>query len=490
MTLPGDLFAALWPTVVPSAGVIVARPWDGRFAPEFNEVCSLLAKASNADVAAEIEAYLAGDPVPFACAVTPAIERAFVVMCALDTVAIAIHPAMPNRLPGIGRVPAGMLSIMKAKRTSTGHYANVAGIGMVVPKGHLVSRKSPRPDDAEEASGTDLAHQFSNLTLVNHPGQGRTLRFIAPPPYKFFVSPDRADHVGLAPIAEDRDDIEFVTTKRGDRPFLDAVPKAPLLADRITAAVTALLDDGAGIIVLPELVGSVASAEALQIALKARGSGTEGLILAGTGASASVDPGSHRPHNEAMLISANGRILTHQRKLHLFNMGIGRMRDCDITAAPGCGSRNHMEDAAAGSELVVCDLHGLGRVMTLICEDLQQQVPGGDLALVLRPDWILAPVLDISQTTGRWTHSRSIEIGRKTSSRVVVSCCATLGVRMAKEATLVSTAGTINTGICFDGADGRRVRLVGSTGALAPDRTVVKWESKTWPNHSIVLNPN
>ena len=303
------------------------------------------------------------------------------------------------------------------------------------------------------------------------------------------MSPDRADNVGLAPIAEDRDDITFITTKRGDRPFLDAIPKAPLLADRITAAVTALLGDGAGVIVLPELVGSAASVEALKAALRARGSGTEGLILAGTGASASVDPGSHRPHNEAMLIGSNGRVLAHQRKLHLFNMGINRMRDCDIAAAPGCGSRNHMEDAAAGSELVVCDLHGLGRVMTLICEDLQQQVPGGDLALILRPDWILTPVLDISQTTGRWTHARSIEIGRKTLSRVIVSCCATLAVRMAKADTLAATAATINTAICFDGADGRRVRLVESTGALTPDRTVVRWDSATWPMHEIVLDP-
>lgn len=487
MTLPADLFAKLWPIVLPFAGEIVARPWDGRFAPEFNAISLLLEQATDPDVPTEIEAYLAGNGVSFDCGVTAPAERAFVVMCALDAVAIAIHPAMPNRLPRLGKAPSGMLASMKAKRTSSGHYADVAESGIVVPKGHLVSRKGPRPDDVNDASGTDLAHQFAHLTLVPHPGNGRTLRFIAPSPRKFFVSSDRADYVGLAPIAEDRDDIDFVTTKRGDRPYLDAIPKAPLLTDRITASVTALLDEGAGIIVLPELVGSTASAEALKTALKARANSAEGLILAGTGASASLAPGSHRPHNEAMLIGANGRVLAHQRKLHLFNMGISRMRDCEIAAAPGCGSRNHMEDAAAGTELVVCDLHGLGRVMTLICEDLQQQTPGGDMALLLRPDWILTPVLDVSQTAGRWTHSRSIEIGRKTLSRVVVSCCATLGVRMEKGDTLAATTTAINTGICFDGADGRRVKLVESTGALAPDRTVIKWDSSTWPQHAIVL---
>lgn len=487
MTLPGELFAALWPIVEPFAGAIVVRPWDGRFAPEFNAISKLLEEAANPDVPSEIEAYLASETVPFSCGVSPRPERAFVVMCALDAVAAAIHPALPNRLPGLGRAPTGMLAAMKEFRTINGYYADVAGTGIVVPKGHLVSRKRPRPDDAECASGTDLAHQFAHLTLVAHPGHGRTLRFVTPAPRKFFVSPARADHVGLAPIAEDYEDLDFVTSKRGDRPFLDAIPKAPILANRITDAVSALLDDGAGIIVLPELVASPASVENLKAELKNRGSGAEGLIVAGTGASTSTDPATGRPHNEAMLIGANGRVLAHQRKLHLFNMGIGRMQDCKITAEPGCETRSHMEDAAPGAELVVCDLHGLGRVMTLICEDLEQQVPGGDLALALRPDWILTPVLDVNQTVGRWTHSRSIEIARKTLSRVVVSCCATLGVRMANGTTLAATAQEIQTGICFDGAEDRRVKLVVSNGALAPDRTLVKWDSAAWPTHRIVL---
>lgn len=487
MTLPGHLFASLWHAVEPYAGAVVARPWDGRLATEFGSIFELFLAASSHEVPSEIEAYLAGRSVPFECGVTDPAERAFVVMCALDDSAAFIHPSLPNRLPGIGRSPNGMLAAMKSARTTDGHYADIRDMGMVVPKGHLVNRGRGRMLDVGEASGTDLAHHFSHLAVIPHPGHGRTLRFVALAPSKFFVSPGRADRVGLAPIAEDRDDLDFKTSVRGDRPFLDAVPKAPLLADRITKAVTALLDEGAGVVVLPELVGSPQSADTLRAALRARGSVSEGLVLAGTGASDEIDPGSRRPHNEAMLIGANGRVLAHQRKLHLFNMAIGRMQDCDIAPYPGCEARSHMEDAAAGTELVICDLHGLGRVMTLICEDLQQQVPGGDLALVLRPDWILAPVLDINQVTGRWTHSRAIEIGRKTLSRVVVSCCATLGVRMAKGITLSGTASTVSTGFCFDGGN-RRVRFVESTGTLSPDRTVVEWKSGAWPTHQIVLD--
>ena len=92
MTLPGELFAALWPIVEPFAGAIVVRPWDGRFAPEFNAISQLLEVAANPDVPPEIEAYLASEAVPFSCGVSPRPERAFVVMCALDAVAAAIHP--------------------------------------------------------------------------------------------------------------------------------------------------------------------------------------------------------------------------------------------------------------------------------------------------------------------------------------------------------------------------------------------------------------
>ena len=488
MTLPGHLFASLWQSVVPSAGAIVARPWDGRTAAEFKEISLLLAGAADDHVPPEIEAYLAAEAVPFACTVTAGPERDFVVMCALDEVAIAIHPAFPNRLPGIARKPSGMLSAMKAARTSSGCYADLAAIGMVVPKGHLVTRARPRPNDGDDASGIDLAHQFDHLTLVAYPKHGRTLRFIAPSPRKFFVSPDRMDHVGLAPIAEDRDDLAFVTSQRGTRAYLDAVPKEPELSDRIRAAVVGMLDEGAGVIVLPELVTSADAASALGATLAARGSTTSCLIVVGTGPTTSLEDGSQRPHNEAVLMGSNGRVLAKQRKLHLFNMAIGRMRDCDITPANGCEGRSHMEDAACGTELIVCDLHGLGRVMTLICEDLQQQDPGGDLALVLRPDWILTPVLDIDQNEGRWTHARAIEIGRKTLSRVVISCCATLGVRMAKAEKLVDAAATIKTGICFDGANRNRVKIVQPTGAHAPERIVVRWDSSSWPTHRLVLN--
>lgn len=489
---PGELFAQLWVRVEPSAGLVIETPWDGRGAQECETISSLLVNAAVEDIPPQIEAYLAGEPVPFGCDVNDADQRAFVVMCAIDQAAMLIHPAMPIRLAARGTILSPLLLGMKAERTVTGCYGELVGAGLVVPKGHLMSRI--RPDDLHEASGTDIAHQFEYLTLVRPLGQGRRVRFLVPPPHRCDIPADRSGQVGLAPIAEDRDDLAFLTSARGReaarRPYLETVPAAPLLADRITRAVESMLDGGAGLVVLPELVANAAAVDHLQTMLRARLPGaTPALILAGTGPSRDV-AASGRPYNETSILTADGRLLFSQRKLNLFNMNAARMAGCGIGCADGCDENAHLEDAAAGDELVICDLHGLGRVMVLICEDLEQQRPGGDVALSARPDWILAPVLDVSQTAGRWTHARAIEIGRKTGSRVVVSCSATLGVRLAGKTALADCdGGTLQTGICFDGHNHERVLFVEAAPASAPRFTVVPWESHRWPRHQTGLGP-
>ncbi len=487
MASPGVLFAQLWQRIEPKAGEILAVPWAGRNATEFGDLLQLLTSAAGPDLPDEIDAYLAGEVMPFPCSVADPDQRAFVVLCVIDESAIAVHPAFATRLPGISRSLGGMLTTMRAERTSEGCYADVAGIGLVVPKGHLMPRK--RPDDRSEASGTEIGHQFEHLTLVRHLGQGRTIRFEAPPPSKFDLPPDRAEAVGLAPIAEEPGDLKFIASQRGDRAYLDTVPGIPTLIDRATVAVKAMLHEGAGLVVLPELTMPQGGAATLAAALKAQGgAATPALIVAGSGIGDNFDPAVGRPHNEAVLLSADGRVLCRQRKINLFNMSVDRMEQCGIARAVGFENKPHLEDSAAGTEQVVLDLLGLGRVLPLICEDLEQDKPGGEVALSIRPDWIVTPVLDVSLAAGRWPHRRAIELGRKTLSRVVVSCSGTLGVRAAGAATLAATRPHVNIGICYDGFVDNRIYLVPGTDALSPDRTVITWDAASWPKHKIILD--
>jgi hypothetical protein len=477
VTSPGALFGNLWHRLSPRAGVIIGTPWHGRQAAEFNTLSTLFATSSKAGVPQLALDYLDGKPVPFACTVADVDERAFVVMCALDQACMNIHPAYPTRLSSSGRPLGAMLAGMKADRTRSGCYSDVTGVGIVVPKGHLT--KPAFPSDGEEASGSDISHQFTSLTMVPHPRTGRSLRFVTPSPSKFSLTDgDGVDKVGFAPIAEDRDDLVFSTCDRGSSPYLDTRPSSAI-SSRMAEVVESLLDRGAGTILLPELVADHISLQELRRRLSSRSGGKTALIVCGSGASSIVDPATGRPHNEAVVMTADGRVLGQQRKLHLFRMAASRMKECAIDCEPGHENRGHIEDAAAGQELIVYDLFGLGRVMVLICEDLQQSDPGGDTALASRPDWILTPVLDVPQEVGRWTHQRAYEIGRKTYSRVVVSCSATLGVRQRSAAKL-SDCPDIAIGVCMDGFASNKVHLIKSDCVSTPHTVLFDWNGPDW----------
>lgn len=120
-------------------------------------------------------------------------------------------------------------------------------------------------------------------------------------------------------------------------------------------------------------------------------------------------------------------------------MAAPRMRQRALPRADGHDDDLHMEHCATGNELALCNILGLARVMVSICEDLEQQTPGGDTALHAQPDWILASVPDVAVASCRWEYRRAVEIGRKTGWRVVVSCSATLEGRSLGKRNLTDT---------------------------------------------------
>lgn len=477
--LPGELFGTLWQDVVPFQHDVRITPWHGRRATEFRALRDEILAESTADIPRSVEEYLAGRDPGFACEVTQGPQRAFVVMCALDEAAMYIHPAMRTRTPTRSTTLAGILTRMKQDRTAEGHYGKIGNVGFVLPKGHLVSTK-PRTD-FNEASGADLAHQFSYLSFVPAPSAGQTLKPIVVPPSKLAVDARRANLVGMAPIAEDGGDLSFSVSTRLSHPFLDANPLESPLSARICDTTEAMIDRGAGLIVLPELVTSASAVTQLSDKLRLKGRTDGSLIVAGTGPSAASSPTNNRPYNEAVVMTASGEELYRQRKLNPFNMAADRMGQCQIDRAAGHEDKNHLEDCAMGTELVVCDIIGLGRVIVLICEDIEQEHPGGTVCSRTFPDWIVTPILDVKLEFGRWTHRRAIEIARKTLSRVVVSCSATLTVRKEGYGTLQSAPlDAIATGLCFDGMEELKGRFVKVGGTVTGRCDVVEWSAASW----------
>lgn len=477
--LPGELFGTLWLEVVPHQHDVRTTPWHGRWAGEYSAVRDAILAENGADIPQSVEDYIAGRDPGFACQVTQLTQRAFVVMCALDEAAMYIHPAMRTRIPSRATRLSGILARMKQDRTAEGHYGKIGDAGFVLPKGHLVSTK-PRTNFDEE-SGADLAHQFSYLSFVPAPSAGQTIRPIVVPPSKLSVDARSVNSVGMAPIAEDRDDLAFAVSTRLSHPYLDAIPPVSSLSSRICDTTEAMIDEGAGLIVLPELVTSVSAVTHLADTLRTKARAPTCLIVAGTGPSAANSPTNGRPYNEAVIMTASGEELYRQRKLNPFNMAADRMGHCQIDRAAGYEDRNHLEDCAMGTELVICDIIGLGRVIVLICEDIEQENPGGSVCARTFPDWIVTPILDVKLEFGRWTHRRAIEIARKTLSRVVVSCSATLTVRKEGYGTLeAAPVGAIATGLCFDGMEKLKGRFITVGGTAAGRFDVVEWSAASW----------
>lgn len=117
-------------------------------------------------------------------------------------------------------------------------------------------------------------------------------------------------------------------------------------------------------------------------------------------------------------------------------------------------------------------------------------MPGGSVARALRPDWLITPVLDVSQSLGRWTHQRAIEVARKTGSHVVVSCSATLSVRYHSKASLDEVApDALGVGLLYEGAN-RRVRVIDAAEDTSLPRAIIaQWNPDNWEQDRVGSAP-
>ena len=338
---PGELFAKLWSQIDGQAGAIIAVPWPGKQAREHTRLKDLFRGAEAFEVPEEIETYLAGGDLGCPCDApsNKPDQRAFAVMCALDAVAMDIHPSMPTRAGSKAITLAPLLARMKQTRTAEGAYGEHEG-RRTIPKGRLAKQRGD--PEVDWASGANLETQFEYLTVLSGGSAGYSVQIeVVPPRLSPLSEPPK--RVGLAPIAEDADDLAFASHARRGRPYLDAQPRdVAQLQKRLIEGVMTLLDRGAELIVLPELVVPQNTVDALAAALKARSAPRpDALIVCGSGlTTVAGETGLH--FNEAVVLNGHGLELFRQRKIHPFNMGDQRMRECGLPFADGCENKPHM----------------------------------------------------------------------------------------------------------------------------------------------------
>jgi len=87
------------------------------------------------------------------------------------------------------------------------------------------------------------------------------------------------------------------------------------------------------------------------------------------------------------------------------------------------------ENISGGDVAYIADLDGLGRLINLICADVDQYSPGDWLLAYINADWINAPIFDKSicwtydskGVNGPWITRKSIRAAKNSDAQIVVS---------------------------------------------------------------------
>jgi hypothetical protein len=122
--------------------------------------------------------------------------------------------------------------------------------------------------------------------------------------------------------------------------------------------------------------------------------------------------------NESRATTGCGATLWIQRKIQA--AGFDKKQAMKL----GLDIRNQhfvKEDTASGDSVVVTDIDGLGRCITLTCQDIMANPLSEALIRQFQPDWVFVPVLDSNLRIGRWAHQRAFSLSRESRARFVIA---------------------------------------------------------------------
>jgi hypothetical protein len=415
--------------------------------------------------------------------------RILTVMREIDKVFLTIHPRMPVVPPSAGRRPSipTWLRDLRSQRNSSGDYGQDAD-HRLVPRGPLV--RGARDEAASNADS--LADLFAALAVV-------PVRFhqeYRPITVAHRVLPAGAargvvrsptpgsEVVAFIPVAERHADLIATEREIFGRKFVDFQPGPEMnAAERVIGA---LVQAGkVDIAMAPELVMPEDHADRLADALLSGVAASPRVIIAGSGPTRDRD--EEQSWNEARVLNGRGAELWRQRKMWPAALKQARALECKLSDPGPTGQI--LEDTAAGGEVVIVDIDGLGRCVILICQDIEARPLAEDLIRHFQPDWVFMPILDPGIAVGRWAHQRTFSLSAVSQARFLVACSTTMALWQddsTKEPACGLAVGPKET---LPREQNRLHALVSIVAGSSPGYATITWGSGLWENTTLTYSP-
>jgi len=311
--------------------------------------------------------------------------------------------------------------------------AEIAEAGILDERGNLarsgdtlvLRRGSPVP-----SGGASLGHYLANLVVLDALVQGAyDVRARALPEDSRLAHRRSAAAgelaVAFVPVLDEIEDARFVARRVGThaRFALELSPaKQARLIARAPELVAELETAGVELALLPETCATPALVEALRQALRrnhrARGCDPSlRLMLVGrlgkqltlgnpAGGWVGLPERDLGGVNEVVVLSGAGRTIMTQRKQQPWRLDGFQIQRYGLEAAFSergtLVERDEDLSLAGGAQLHAVDDAGFGRLIILICEDLQRCDPARQIAVHLAPTDVASPVMDSSLAVHRW----------------------------------------------------------------------------------------
>jgi hypothetical protein len=401
-------------------------------------------------------------------------------MQAIDDEFLHIHPRH-RILPKVtAKRHTQWLIEQQEERLMSGFYAEDAGLRLIA-RGPLTTKARGQ----FSSSGESIADYFTGLTLapamLKNAHRTIDIHHIVVPVGGLTgvdIGEIGKEKVGFVPVAKKVNELTLSCRADGKQKFLEV----GLSIDAIEVFRRVIgLSGGIDILMAPELVVSESSVAELADILRTSKANHPRLLVAGSGNTSSIDDDGFS-WNESAILNKFGTVLWRQKKTWTSGIGRARAEQYGLDCEEG---EFLLERNAESSTVVVADLEGMGRCVTLICQDIEAKPMAADLILYYQPDWIFVPILDQGVGTGRWAHARAFELSAISAARYLISSSLSLVPRPITTLPVCGLA--IGPKQAIDkGVDGDRAF---QNACIDPDSDVdmveIQWRNGDWKQTSI-----